>query len=100
MEAIVQDLITRNDKFRKIDAHDLAQALGIDDSEHPGSAHQWGFTSYGVKENIEEYAELNDPPSELVYLIQNKVSAERFQALLNLSSNLDHVKKPDFHFLT
>jgi len=27
-EAIVRDLTTRNDEFREIDPHDLAQALG------------------------------------------------------------------------
>ena len=58
------------------------------------------FTTSGVKENIEEYAKCNHPASELVYLIQSKVSAERFQALLNLSSNLDDDNEPDFHFLT
>jgi hypothetical protein len=31
---------------------------------------------------------------------KDKVSAERFQALVNNSSNLDEVEKPDFHFLT
>jgi hypothetical protein len=100
IEVIVKDLVTRDDEFREIDAHDLAKALGVSDSRNPGSAQQWRFTSCGVKQNIEEYAEYNHPPSELVYLIQGKVSAQRFQALLSLSANLDDVEKPDFHFLT
>jgi hypothetical protein len=44
--------------------------------------------------------QVNDPASELVYLIQDKVSAKRFEDLLKLSSALDEVEKPDFHFLT
>ena len=100
IEAVIKDLVTREDEFRKIQAHDLADALGVSDSQKPGSANRWNFTSYGVKVNIEEYAVLHDPASELVYLIQDKVSAERFPALVNLSSDLDQVKKPDFHFLT
>ena len=100
IEAVVKDLVTREDEFREIEAHDLADALGVSDSREPGSANRWNFTAYGVKVNIEEYADLHDPASELVYLIQDKVSAERFRALVNLSSDLDQVKKPDFHFLT
>jgi len=100
IEAVIKDLVTREDELRKIEVHDLADALGVSDSQKPGSANRWNFTSYGVKVNIEEYAVLHDPASELVYLIQDKVSAERFPALVNLSSDLDQVKKPDFHFLT
>jgi len=73
------------------------------DAERPGGpqpGYHWSFTSYGEKENIEQYAQNHDPPSELVYLIQTKVSVQRFEALLNLSSNLDNVEEPDFHFLT
>jgi hypothetical protein len=100
IEAVGKDLLTREDKFRKINARDLAEAIGVTDSRNPGSAEEWSFTRYGVKRNVEEYAEYNAPASELVYLIKDKVSAERFQALVNNSSNLDEVEKPDFHFLT
>jgi hypothetical protein len=98
-EAIINDLIARDDKFREIEEHDLAEALGVIDSRSPGSANTWCFTAYGVKRNIEEYAECNAPQSELIYLIEDKVSAERFQALVKLSSGLDQIKSPDFHFL-
>jgi hypothetical protein len=72
----------------------------ISDSQKPGSANHWVFTSYGEKTSIEDYAGLNHPASQLVYWIQDKVSAERFRALVNISSGLDQVEKPDFHFLT
>jgi hypothetical protein len=100
LEAVVRDLVTREDKFREIEAHDLAMALGVSDSDQPGSASAWNFTSYGVKENVEEYAEMNEPASELVYLIEGKVSTERFRALLKMSANLDEIDRLDFHFLT
>jgi hypothetical protein len=76
---------------------ELAKSLVL---RKPGSANRWYFTSYAVKTSIEDYAELNDPASELVYLIQDQVSAERFRALVNDSSGLDQVEKPNFHFLT
>jgi len=98
IEAIIKDLVTREDQFRKIEPHDLAEAIGISDAGNPGG--DWTFTQYGVKVPIEEYAELHDLASELVYLIQDKVSSERFEALLNYSSDLDDVEKPGFHFLT
>jgi hypothetical protein len=36
VEAVSKDLLTREDKFRKIDAHDLAEAIGVSDSRNPG----------------------------------------------------------------
>ena len=98
--SLVKDLVTRKDKFRQIEPHALAEALGVSEPGLPGSGERWDFIQYGVKVNIEEYAELNDPANELVYLIQEKVSAERLQSILNYSTGLDSFDKPDFHFLT
>jgi hypothetical protein len=79
LDAIVEDLLTHKDKFRKIDAHDLAQALGVPENTQPGKG--WQFTTAVLEIDIEEYASMNYPASELVYLIQKDVSAERFDEL-------------------
>jgi hypothetical protein len=67
LEAIVKDLVARDDEFREIESHDLARALGVSDSRKPGSGHHWNFTTHGVKENVEEYAKRSHPASELVF---------------------------------
>jgi hypothetical protein len=40
IEAVVKDLLTRQDRFRDIDAHDLAEAIGVSDKQNPGSDEQ------------------------------------------------------------
>ena len=98
LDAIVEDLLTHKDKFRKIDAHDLAQALGVPENTQPGKG--WQFTTAVLEIDIEEYASMNYPASELVYLIQEDVSVERFDELLQLSAHLDEARELNFHFLT
>jgi hypothetical protein len=50
--------------------------------------------------SVEEHARYNSPASELVYLIEEAVSAERFQQLLKHSEPLDESDDPSFAFLT
>nr|MDH4481212.1 hypothetical protein [Rhodoferax sp.] len=49
---------------------------------------------------VEGHARYNSPASELVYLIEEAVVAERFQQLLMRSEPVDESDDPSFAFLT
>jgi hypothetical protein len=99
--AVAEDVRTRRDEFRQIDPHELADALGVPESTRPGTGDRWTFTDYARKESLEEYAGNNDCLSELVLLIKDEVSEQRFQTLVEKSSDLkDYCSDPQFDFLT
>jgi hypothetical protein len=98
IEAIAKDVFQNEDRFLEIEGHDLAKALGVADAWRPGGG--WSFLRYARKTSVEEYAECNFPVSEIIYLIQDEVPTDRFNALLQNSSYLDDVKNPSFAFLT
>lgn len=95
--AVARDVRRRSPRYRDIPAHDLAEALGLPQPERPGS--EWSFTRYAEIVTVEEYARSYSPASELVYLIESAVDAERFQRLLELSEPLDDAEAPSFSFL-
>ncbi len=97
IKAVDEDVRTRRDEFGGIEPHDLAQAIGIPESEAPGS--EWTFTYYAEIDSVESYAQQTSPVSEIIYLIENKVRAERFNILREKFSSLDDVKQPTFDFL-
>jgi hypothetical protein len=98
IEAVIKDVMSHEDKFKNIDSHALADALGVPETESPGQG--WCFTRYAMRESVETYAEGHFPVSEIVYLIEDKVAPERFQTLLKYSLTLDGVENPRFDFLT
>jgi hypothetical protein len=79
-DAVAKDIRRRAPQFSAIPAHDLADALDV--------------------VSVEEHARYNSPASELVYLIEEAVTAERFQQLLKHSEPLDESDDPSFAFLT
>lgn len=95
--AVERDLSRQHPRYRSIPAHDLAEALGVDQPEQPGSG--WKFTQYAEIVTVEEYAQNNSPASEVVYLIEGLVDTERFRRLLELSETLDDAEAPSFSFL-
>lgn len=96
-EAIAKDVRRRAPQFRCIAAHDLADALNVPAHWRPDN--EWSFICYAPIVGVEEHARCNSPASELVYLIEDAVSAERFEELLELSEQLDDVDDPSFAFL-
>lgn len=88
----------RTPQFSAIPAHDLADALDVPEHWRPGN--EWSFTRYAPIVSVEEHARYNSPASEPVYLIEEAVSAERFQQLLKHSEPLDESDDPSFAFLT
>ena len=97
-DAVAKDVRRRAPQFSAIPAHDLADALDVPEHWRPGS--EWSFTRYAPIVSVEEHARYNSPASELVYLIEEAVSAERFQQLLTHSEPLDESDDPSFAFLT
>lgn len=97
-EAVARDLRRQTPQFNAIPAHDLADALGVPEPWRPGGG--WSFTRYAPIVSVEEYARDNSPASELVYMIEKTISAERFQQLLKHSESLDDSENPSFPFLT
>jgi hypothetical protein len=97
-EAVARDVRRRAPQFSTISAHDLADALDVPEHWRPGN--EWSFTRYAPIVSAEEHARYNSPASELVYLIEDAVSAERFQQLLKHSEPLDDADDPSFAFLT
>ena len=61
---------------------------------------EWSFIRYAPIVSVEEHARCNSPASELVYLIEDAVSAERFEELLKQSEQLDDVDDLSFAFLS
>lgn len=97
-DAVAKDIRRRAPQFSAIPAHDLAEALDVPEHWRPGN--EWSFTRYAQIVSVEEHARYNSPASELVYLIEEAVSAERFQQLLKHSKPLDESDDPSFAFLT
>ena len=97
-DAVAKDVRRRAPQFSAIPAHDLADALEVPEHWRPGS--EWSFTRYAPIVSVEEHARYNSPASELVYLIEDAVSAERFQQLLKHSESVDESDDPSFAFMT
>jgi hypothetical protein len=97
-QAVADDLFAKSPRYEAIEAHDLAEALGISAAERPDG--NWNFMCYAKPETAEQYASRwSDLRSEIVYLIEDQVSPRRFKQLLRLSESLDDMDVPDFSFL-
>jgi hypothetical protein len=82
LQAVADDVSARTDKFRKIEPHDLAEALEVPQPWNPSSG-DWSFTRAVRKLSLEEYAGLSSVPEvfERLSLIKDKLPAKRFQYL-------------------
>src|SRR5262245_26759794 len=88
---VEKDITTGKDRYSQIPAHELADVLGID-SHHPDG--NWSFTKYFERVSAEEYAKYHLPHSEVLYLLETKVSKERFAELITKSDELDSSESP------
>ena len=94
--AVAEDVQTETDEFRQIAPHKLAEALGVPESRRPTDRY-WSFTDYAHKESLEQYAYEYGGLSDVLVLIKDEVTARRFQALVERSSDFDDLQ---FDFLT
>lgn len=98
ISAVTQDLSSRQDRYREIEPHALAEALGVPEPRRPGGE-GWGFTAYAEIRSLEDQASEKHPPSELVHALQGKVSAARFAELEMAFAKLDQQEDITFDFL-
>ena len=97
--AVAEDLQSGTDRFRRIEAFELADALGVPQPESPSSA-EWTFTSYAERETVEELVEKGTDSSEILGLLEPHVGARRFKSLEKAFARLEETDKPSFDFLT
>jgi hypothetical protein len=91
---IARDVSSKADKYREIEAHDLAEALGV--SSHRLPDNEWRFIHYVEAMPLEVSMACSGLcPLDALYLIEDKLGSERFQYLSehfeldNLRANLD-----------
>jgi len=97
-EAVAKDVRSRSPLYRCIPAHDLAEALGIQEADRPGAG--WSFTRYAPLLTVEEFARHHSTASEVVYMLEGLVKPERFEKLQLLCARAGSVEQPSFSFLT
>lgn len=97
-DAVAKDVRSRKPKYRDIDAHDLAEALGAPDPFRPGQG--WRFTRYTKRVTVESYANECSPASEVLDMLENFADPERYKELLKYSDRVDRAFRPRFSFLT
>jgi len=98
IKLIQKDVRTRKDRFAAIDPHALAEALGVPNSKMPGG-NGWGITAYAEIKSLDDQAAEQDPVSEFVYLLEGKVTGDRFAVLKEEFEKLDESPDLSFDFL-
>ena len=81
LDAVHDDLLKRSDKFREIDPHDLAEALGVPQPESPSG--EWSFTRLVEKRSLEDYADTSSASEVFQEIegIKNKFPNKRLSYL-------------------
>ena len=96
IDAVAIDLVSKRDAFKEIDAHDLADALGM-----PSDAlSDWAFVRYQEQITVEDYAESTSPASEIVYALEGKVTKKRLKELLRRTKDFPDFERTSFAFLS
>ncbi|GDX83195.1 hypothetical protein LBMAG42_50060 [Deltaproteobacteria bacterium] len=90
------DVKSRADRYAWMKAHDLAKALGIEDSRSPGN--DWSRETQADDLTVEEYAEQVFPPSTVLDWLTP--SARRAKVLAKKGEQIDASGVLDFGFLT
>jgi len=96
--AVAKDVRSKKDRYAKINAFALADALEVEEPDTPRAG--WGFTDYSRKKTLEQHADWIVPVSRLQDYLEGHVSEDRFIELKPKFDRLDSVKRPRFGFLT
>ena len=99
IKLIQKDVRTRKDRFAGIEPHALAEALGVPNTKMPGGD-GWGITAYAEIKSLDDQAAEQDPVSEFVYLLEGKVTDDRFAVLKKEFEKFDDSPELSFDFLT
>ena len=98
IEAVANDVQSRADVFRLIDAFDLAEALEVPQPELPSN--EWVFTSYADPKTVEEFIDEGGEASEVLEWLEDTVEGQRLDALRLAFAKQEDAASPSFDFLT
>lgn len=94
--AVIADLESRTDRFACVEAHELAEALGIEDAWAPGG--DWSFERRADDLSLEEYAQRHSTASEMLdWLSPTELRAK---TLAKRAAEFDAGDLEDFGFLS
>lgn len=78
--AVAEDVASGKKRFASIQAHDLAELLGVPQPEQPDDS--WSRAIYAERQTLEEYIDLNDGIlDEIPDMLDGCASAERIAAI-------------------
>ena len=98
IKAVCIDVNSRADRFAWVDAHALAEALGIEDARSPGN--DWSFETRADDLTLEEYAsEMGISPYSAL-LDWLTPTPQRAKTLAEKALQMDNDEIDDFSFLT
>lgn len=96
--AIAKDVRSRADRFRVINAFDLARALGVSQPEMPDN--EWSFTTYAERQTIEEYIDRGGEEWAVLQWLEGAVDEQRFRSLEKMFAKLEGAANSSFDFLS
>jgi hypothetical protein len=98
IKAVGKDLQSGADMFRVVDAFELAEALGVPQSDSPVNG-EWSFTTYANRQTIEEYVDQGGDAGRILGWLESAVGSKRLVTLEKAFATLDDTR-PSFAFLT
>jgi hypothetical protein len=96
--AVAEDVDSRTDTFRLVEAFELAEALGVPQPEMPDGS--WSFTSYAERQTVEQYIDSGRDPLTVLESLRDLVGERRFRTLEAAFSRLPPTGKSCCDFLT
>ena len=78
--AVAQDVTSGKKRFASIEAHDLAELLGVPQPEQPDDS--WSCTIFAERQTLEEYVDLDDSIlSEIPDMLEGSASKARVKTI-------------------
>jgi hypothetical protein len=88
IKVIFADVKSGADFYRETPAHELAELLGIDDADNPGTGRDWQFIRYVCREPLAEHIN-GGAGSEILDCLEANVNPERLTVIRELGKTLD-----------
>jgi hypothetical protein len=97
--AVSKDVRSKADRFGKINAFELAEALKVPQPEMPSG--EWTFTSYAEQKSLEEYVDAGGEVSDILDWLVANVSPRRLVTLRKIfGAHIGSAASRSFEFLT
>jgi hypothetical protein len=94
IKVIFADVKSGADFYRETPAHELAELLGIDDADNPGTGRDWQFIRYVCREPLAEHIN-GGAGSEILDCLEANVNPERLTVIRELGKTLDETYSLD-----